>query len=239
MNRCKLLGIQVDSISEEDVYDRVVDLSDTNKARQVILLDTYLLMKARFNKDLRNIINAADLVLPISLGIKFGLSFFNKKVEIFNYFSFAIRLLSHFTEKSKNIYILGGSKNIIEKAEKNVKQSFPGIKLMGKYHTKYKKDFEPKLLTAIQKTSPALVLISMNRPKQEKWIAKHSHQFPEGVFIGVENFVEILGGRKASPAQNTNQSLMFSFKKILKRPLFIFDYFIYIFLLFIYKLFNL
>ena len=238
VERLKLIGVNVDSISEEEVYERILRLSEMGKPAQIVLLDTALLIKARLNKELLNCINSSDLVLPVSAGVRNGLRFFNHKVHIFNYFYFTIRLLSFFTDHKKIVYMLGGSKKIIDKAEKNVKQSFPGIKLMGKYHTQYKKDFEPKLITAIRKIEPALVVVSMKRPKQEKWIAAKKAKLNQGVFLGVENFVDILGGKLLSPSDRIVHSTLASCKKIFKKPLRIFDYILYFNILIVYKLFK-
>jgi N-acetylglucosaminyldiphosphoundecaprenol N-acetyl-beta-D-mannosaminyltransferase len=240
MKRFRLLGINVDSIAEEEVYGKILSLSEKDAPSQIILLDTYLLMKAKFNKELQNMINSADMVLPISPGIRFGLKFFKNKVEkIYNFFYFTIRLLTFLTEEKKNIYILGGKKNNINKAEKNIRDSFPGIRLLGKYSIDYKKDFEEKLISAIQKVSPSLVLVSMKRPKQEKWIYQKKNKFNRTVFIGVERFVNILGGKELSPNDKLLNSGAYSINKLIKRPFSIFYYISYIILLCIYKIFRL
>jgi N-acetylglucosaminyldiphosphoundecaprenol N-acetyl-beta-D-mannosaminyltransferase len=240
MKRYKLLGLNVDSISEEEVYNKIISLSEKESSSQIILMDTYLLMKAKFNKELFNIINSADLVLPISPGIKFGLGFFKHKIEkIYNFFYFTIRMLTFLTDEKKNIYILGGKKNNINKAEKNIRDSFPGIRLMGKYSIDYKKEFEEKLISAIQKVSPSLVLVSMKRPKQEKWIFQKKNKFKHAVFIGVERFVNILGGKELSPDDKLLNSKAYGINKLIKRPFSLFYYIAYLILLCIYKIFRL
>jgi N-acetylglucosaminyldiphosphoundecaprenol N-acetyl-beta-D-mannosaminyltransferase len=240
MRRFKLLGINVDSISESEIYEKIISLSEKDNSSQIIMLDTFLLIKAKFNRELHNIINSADLVLPISPGIKFGLAFFKIKLEkVYNFFYLTIRLLTFLTDEKKNIYILGGKKKSINKAEKNIRDSFPGIRLMGKYSVDYKKDFEDKLISAIQKVSPSLVLVSMKRPKQEKWIFSKKAKFKKSVFIGVERFINILGGKELSPNDKLLQSGTYSINKLIKRPFRIFYYIIYLVLLLIYKIFKL
>ena len=83
MKRCKLLGINIDSIGPDEVYDKILKLTEYDRPTRVVLLDTYLLMKAQFNKNLFNMINSADIVLPISHGIRLGLKFFKKKLKKF------------------------------------------------------------------------------------------------------------------------------------------------------------
>ncbi len=235
MTNLKLLGINVDSIKEEEIYDYILLLANQDRPVQIVLLDTYLLMKAKFNKELENIINSSELVIPISKGIQFGLKFLKKKADqVYNYFNFIIRLLAHFTDFKKNIYILGGNEKSIVRAEKNIKSSFPGIRLMGRYHIKYKKDFEKDLITAMQKTSSSLIIVSMNRPKQEKWIASKISGFKKGVFIGVENFVDIIGSRSSSE-KNINKN-SYRGKIIARNPFRIFYYIFYLILLIIAKI---
>ncbi|MBP7553731.1 MAG: WecB/TagA/CpsF family glycosyltransferase, partial [Spirochaetes bacterium] len=145
--RFKLLGVNVDSLSEAEIHERTAKLSIEKRTSQIILLDTYLLMKAQFSKELKNIINSCDMVIPISGGIKFGLKFFKVKLDnVYNFFSFIIRLVTYLTEYNKNIYLLGGTERSIVRAEKNIRGSFPGIRLMGRFHVKYRKEFESNLI---------------------------------------------------------------------------------------------
>lgn len=197
MARYSLLGINVDLLSEEEIFNQVRELSKTDKSQQIILLDSYMLMKAKFDKNLANIINSAALVIPISKGIVSGLKFVcGVKGEYHYHYNLIIRLLTFLTDFNENIYILGGKKEaVIRRVESRIKSSFPGIRLMGTYHFGYKKSFEKDLLTAMKKSAPALILVSNSRPKQELWIAKNKKFFPKGVFIGVENFVNIIGSK--------------------------------------------
>jgi len=238
--RYKLLGLNVDNISDSEVYEKILELSKLERPSQVILLDTFLLMRAKFSRELSDIINQADLVLPISPGVKFGLNFLKRKTDkVYNYFNFTIRLLTYLTEDKKNIYILGGHKKYSEIIEKHIRDSFPGIRLMGRYWINYKKDFEPKLITAMQKVDPSLILISMARPKQEKWIYSRKKHFKSGVFLGVTNFADILIGKKKSPKDKKIQSTGYGMTRMFKNPLRVFYYFYYFILLLIYKIFRL
>ncbi len=240
MEKYRLLGVNVNSVSPEEAYKYILELSQLDKASHVVFLDTYLLMKAQFNRELYNYINTASLVIPISSGIKIGLKFLNRKIEkVYNYFNFIINLLINFTEKKEFIYILGGDKIIIEKAERNIRDSFPGIRLVGRFHIDYKKEFEKDLITAIQKASPALVLVSKKSPNQEKWIYKKKHNFKKGVFLGVKDFIEIVGGKKKSPTDVIVNSGFFGFINFIKNPFKVFRlfyYILYVFLLLLNKI---
>lgn len=240
MQKFKLLGVNVHSISPEEAYDYVLNSSQLDKTSHIVFLDTYLLIKSQFNKELFNFINNASLVIPISPGIKIGLKFLNRKLEkVYNYFNFIINLLIKYTDKKEFIYILGGNRSIIEKAERNIRDSYPGIRLVGRFHIDYKKDFEKDLITAIQKASPALILVGKKSPSQEKWIYKKEHYFKKGVFLGVKDFFEIVGGKKKSPTDEMVQSGFYRLFNLFKNPfrLFrIFYYIIYIFLLLLSKI---
>jgi|GEM_PF-1300564 len=228
MKRYYLLGIPVDSIGTEEVYDKILQLSEQNKPSRVVLLDTYLLMKAQFSKELFGIIKSADLVLPISAGVRFGLKFLNKSLDkVYNYYNFLITLLLHFTEKNKFIYVLGGKNKLLQKINNNLRDSFPGIRIVGNYHCNYKKNFEHNLMTSLKKSSASLVLVGNSSPKQEKWIFRRISQFNQGVFIGVGDFVNIVGGKGASPSDKSIQSGFHGVKKLLKNPLKIYRLFYY------------
>ena len=239
MKRYKLLGVNIDSISLNEVYKKISGLTGLARPAHVILLDTYLLMRAQFDKELFQLINSADLVLPVSFGLKFGLDFLKIKTErVYNYFNFLINLLLHFTEDGKFIYILGGKKEVIKKADKNIKDSFPGIRLVGRFHSQYKKEFEDDLITAIRKACPALVLVGTRSPEQEKWIYKKRSDFDTGVFIGVGDFINIIGGKGNSPSERSIQSGLYGIKKLFKSPFRVSYYFLYFIFLLYSKIFK-
>lgn len=239
MKRYKLIGINVDSISPDEVYQYILRLSELGKPCHVVLLDTYLIAKARLNKKLRAVINSADLVIPVTIGIKYGLKFFNIKVaKVYNYFQFLINLLLHFTDEKKFIYVLGGKKKLIEKVDRNIKDSYPGIRLVGRYHGQYKKDFEKDLLTAIKKASPALFLYGGKSPKQEKWIFSRKNNFKNCVIIGVGNFINIVGGKSKAPNDMILFSKFLCFMRVFKTPFRFMNFIFFLFALLYYKLFK-
>lgn len=236
MKRYKLLGINIDQIEQEELYSYILKLSEDEKPHHIVLLDTYLLVKALFNKQLHDYINSASLVLPISRGISFGVSFLKLGVKkIYNYYNFVIGLLLYFCDYERFIYILGGKKKNIEKLDKNIKDSFPGIRLVGRYHGQYKKSFEKDLLLAIKKTCPSLILVGLPPIKQEFWIAINRHKFNKGVFVGVGEFVNIVSERGNSESFK-NRAREYKISRKYKNPLRFLYYVIYVLLLILSKI---
>lgn len=240
MTRHKLLGVNVDILDEEEMYERILEISDIDRCSQIILLDTTLLMKAKFNKELFNLINSSGLVIPVSKGIRRGLSFISKKkCTVIHPYKFTIHLLSHFTEHNKIVYMIGGTKKVIVKTEKNIKDSFPGIKLMGSHQAHFKKEFEKKLITSIQKISPALLIVSMSRPKEEKWINRNKINFKRGVALGVEGFTDYVGEKMLSPYDRLFHTIGKKITAFFKKPVKFFTNILFVLYLLGYKLFRL
>ena len=248
MPRLKLLGVNVDIMEEDEMMQEIFRLSKQNYHARIVLLNKRLLMSAKFHKELFNIINSADLVIPVSKSIRNGLNFLSKKAysvlpayrqPILTPFSFAIHLLSYFTEIEQSVYLLGGSKKLIKGAEKNVKDSYPGIKLMGVYHTKYKKDFEQKLLTSIYKIAPNLLIISKKNPKAEYWLSKQKEKLPSGVSVIIEDFIYEIGEKIIKPTDRIRYALHKKIKNFFSIPSVIIRHFLFITYLFNYKIFNL
>lgn len=236
MRRVKLFGINIDCTEKEEIYPYLLKISEDSKPHHIVLLDTYLLMRALFNNELKTFINSAALVVPVSKGIRFGLSFLKINFKAtYNYFSFIIGLLLYFCEHERFIYILGGKKKNMEKLEKNIKDSFPGIRLVGRYHVQYKKSFEKDLLTAIKKTTPSLVLIGMKPIKQERWIATNINKFNKGIFVGVGEFVNIVSGDIYSYRKKNKE---YKINRKYKNPFRFFYYILYVILLLFAKIFK-
>ena len=100
-------------------------------------------------------------MLPVSRSVVRGARFLGRGLaSLFNPFEFVIRTLS-LIEKSKGaVYLLGARKRTLEAAEENLRGSFHGIRVVGRYFGFYSKKIEASIVTAIKKSAPHLLLVA-------------------------------------------------------------------------------
>ncbi|MCL1818080.1 MAG: WecB/TagA/CpsF family glycosyltransferase, partial [Spirochaetaceae bacterium] len=159
IERITVTGIPVDRLPDEAFEEAILSLAEGKEVRQIVFLSLWNLMRARRDKEFRRTVERA-LVIPISLGILRGAKFLKKTVpERYMPFDFMIRLFAILEARGQSLYILGCRPRELGSIEQNLRQTFPGLKIVGRYTGHYPKSKEKDICTAIKKASPCCVVI--------------------------------------------------------------------------------
>lgn len=245
------LKVPIDILPPEN-FSQVIDsllpsAEDTGNpsqanGRDIVLLSLSDLLRARRKGEYRNYVQNAALVIPISKSIVSGVRFLTKK-KIFRYmpFNFAINLLSVLEKNEQSLYLLGGKSNILSKAERNIRSTFPHIGIVGRHDAAIKKREEPGITEAIRKASPALLLAGKGIRGKELWIPRNSSRISPGFRLWCSDLFEVFAKKKRHPSNAVFERGLESLVFFLQNPLRFFrilPYFRYKALLLIYKIFK-
>lgn len=195
--RIRFLKVPVDNIDRENLSHYLENLLKAGGRHQIVLLSTKKLFKARRNRDFMRCLNEAALVLPVSSGITKGLKFQKKgNITRYNPYELIIQIFMVVEKLRKTAYLLGGHPEDLKEAEKNLKISFPNLKIFGRFAGYFKKDVEDNVVLAIKKSAPALLFVGRGIKGSEVWITEHKNQFNDGLYIYADNFLEVFAGRE-------------------------------------------
>ena len=201
VNRIVVLGVPID-ILPEDRIDDIVSLLDDGKNHQIVLLSLWDLMRARRSEEFRGMVAGASLVLPISLSIVHGARFLRKPEPVrYMPFDFAVRLLGALERRGRSVYLLGSSRTVIQKAEANIKTTFPGLRVVGRYSGRYPKQVEPSIIEAVRKATPSLLLVGAGTPGRERWIPRNLSNFDSGLYLWCSDLFEVFAKRRHKPSR--------------------------------------
>jgi len=241
-DRVKLLNIPVDIVNHEQLGQLVYDLLAMEKEHNIVLLSLWDLLKARRNSEYKNYLLRASLVIPISKSIVSGLRFLSgKKAVRYMPFDFVVSLLSILEKREFSTYLLGSKKRVLMKTEKNLRQTFPRLRIVGRYTGFFKRHEEATLVEAIRKASPSLLLVGRGVRGKEQWITRNSNILGNGLRLWCSDLFDVFAEKKKYPSRATFEKglewVFYCFHNPLK--IFrVFQYIYYILLLVIYKLFN-
>ena len=239
--RVKLLKVPVDIVAPDQLEDLVYDLLAEGKEQNIVLLSIWDLLRARRNNEYRNYVMKAALVIPISKSIISGISFLSGKTAVrYMPFEFAVSLLTILEKRELSSYLLGGKKWILLKTEKNVRQTFPKLRVVGRFAGEFRRQEEATIIEAIRKASPSLLLVGKGVRGEERWIAKNSASLGNGLRLWCSDLFEVFAERKKHPSKVIFdyglEWIGYCFQKPLKFFR-IFPFIYYKLLLVIYKLF--
>ena len=195
--RIEILGVPVDVVRPENMEKLLFSLHEQAGIKQIIFLSIWDLLKARRNATYMNCLKNSALVLPTSKSIIKGAKFLKLSVpERYNPFSTIISFMTSLETRYKSIYLLGGHKGSLMDSEKNIRSTYPGLQIVGRYVGYFPKSVEKNVISAIYKANPSLVLVSDGIKKGEKWIYDRRNQFGSSIFVYNKDILNIFSLRK-------------------------------------------
>ena len=239
--RISLLKVPIDIIAPENLSDVVYDLLKEKKEHNIVLLSLWDLLRARGNGDYRYYVARASLVIPISKSLIGGIKFLTgKKAHRYMPFDFIISMLTTLENRELSCYLLGGKTRVLLKTEKNIRQTFPKLHIVGRFTGYFKKNDEPTIIKAIKKSSPSLLLVGKGVRGGERWISKNNLSLGHGMRLWCSDIFDVFAEKKKHPSRSSFIRGLDWLGHCFQSPwkfLRIFPYIGYNFLLLFYKLF--
>ncbi|MEE1166596.1 MAG: WecB/TagA/CpsF family glycosyltransferase [Treponema sp.] len=238
IQRIVVAGVPMHVLPREDIEMEILELLAKPGTKQIVFLSVWGFLRARHKGDFRNCVLNADLVLPISKSLIKAALFLKRPVPVrYNPFSIVIEFLSILDSHFKSIYLLGSRNQTLHTAERNVRDTFPSLKILGRYQGYYPKNAEGNIIQAIYKASPAMVLISDGIKEKDTWVYRRRNQFSSSIFLYYKDCFGIFSKRIHRVSEKTFDRGHEIWHAILRNPLKIFLVFPFIHFLFI-LLFN-
>lgn len=202
--RIELLGVPVDVVKPENMENLLFQLHEQAGIKQIIFVSVWDILKAKRNANYMNCLKNAALVLPTSKSIVKGAKFLKLPIpERYNPFTTIISFMTSLETRYKSLYLLGGHKGSLMDSERNIRSTYPGLQIVGRYVGYFPKSVEPDVISAIYKSNPSLVLVSDGIKKGEKWIYDHRNKFASSIFIYNKDILNIFSLRKKRVSKET------------------------------------
>lgn len=183
-----LQGINIDTLK----LDEAVEYAFENRG-QAVTLNPEMIMSANKNRDFKNILQNAQLVIPDGIGVKLGLEILGKKnINRIAGIEFAHSMIKKFASEKLPVALIGAKKEIIETTCDNLKKEFEGLNIVYSQNG-YFTDKE-KVKTDLINSGAKLVLVALGSPKQEEFIFETKSHMPQTLFIGVGGSFDVWAG---------------------------------------------
>ena len=240
VKRISLLNVPLDILKPEDLEDVVRAMFSDGRNHQIILLSLWDLLRARRNGEYRTMVKGASLVLPISRSLTRGARFL-KRGEPVRYmpFDFTIRVLNVLERWNRSVYLLGSSRRNLSLAEDNIRATYPGIRVVGRYPGRYPNQVEQSIIQSIRKATPTLLLVGRGIPGGERWIPRGLKHFNAGIYLWCSDLFDVFAEKSVKPSRRLFDHGMEWIPYTLRRPwriLRVFPFLRYAFLLLWYRI---
>jgi N-acetylglucosaminyldiphosphoundecaprenol N-acetyl-beta-D-mannosaminyltransferase len=217
-NLVTVLGIDFVNHGFDQVVNDLLSTIQSKRKSFIVTANPEIVMYAHEHPDYKNIIQAADMVVPDGYGIILASKILGHPImERVAGYDLTVRLLELGSEKKLKIYLLGGREETNQKAVANIQSNYPQIQIVGRHHGFF--DWEKNTVTAeIKAANPDIVFVALGVPRQEQWIAKNLDQFSSGLFMGVGGSIDVLAGEVQRAPRIWQQMNLEWFYRLISQP---------------------
>lgn len=192
-----LLGMKVHRVNRAETARILQRFIDSGEPHLVVTADASGHVIASQDPEFLRIVNNADLVTPDSTGVLWAAKRLGTPLqERVSGVELAEELCRESARRGYGVYFYGAAPGVAEEAAETMRQRYPGCNIVGTADGfQNSPEQQAALLRDIQQKRPAVLLVAMGIPKQEKWIVQHLEQIRVPVCIGVGGTLDVFSGR--------------------------------------------
>lgn len=153
-------------------------------------------MLAATDQNYSAIVNAADLVVPDTIGIVYAAKLLGTPVaERVAGIELAEAVCEDCARAGLPVFLLGAGPGVAAGAAAALRQRFPGLIVGGVQDGYFKEEETAAILAQIRASGTRVLLVALGFPKQEQWIRRHLDDLPGVVCMGVGGSFDVWAGR--------------------------------------------
>jgi len=201
-----IFGVRLDELETVDQLRSVTTgFLDGDRTFRIFTPNPEILLRAHRDAAYADVLRSADLALPDGTGVTLVQTLRDRRslrrwpgVEI------AAFLVGLAAERGETVAFVGGAPDVAERAAARWR-TLPGLKVVvagagvevDEDGSARPAERDDEMVDAIRSAAPAIVLVGLGSPKQERWIARHADAFPSvRIMIGVGGAFDMWAGSK-------------------------------------------
>lgn len=214
-----ILGVNVDKLTFGETLEKATGLLKSEGASAIFTPNPEIVMMAKEEPEMRDILNSADICTADGIGVVYGSKILGDAVpERVPGFDLACALFERISKTGEGVFLFGAKPGVAEIAKQNIEEKYPGIVVSGTHDGYFKPEDEDRIVEEINASGAKLLLVCLGAPKQEKWIAKYKNRLEVALCMGVGGTLDVLAGTaKRAPEIFIKLNLEWAYR-ILKNP---------------------
>ena len=193
-----ILGCRVDSLDAAAAVDRISGWIRERRPAHVVTFGAEMAVLAARDERYRDTINAADLVVPDTIGVIWASRMLGRPlpgrvagIELVE------AVLAANAARGVRVFVLGAGAGAAESAAQSLATRFPGVVIAGMHHGFFAADHDEDVSRLVRSANANLVVVALGFPNQEYWIRENLNSIGGAVCIGVGGAVDVWAGRAA------------------------------------------
>lgn len=193
LSKLDILGVGFDSLTMDEAVARTIELIESKQTSFVVTPNAEIAYECLKNKDICNIINRSDLVVPDGAGVVLASRIVKNPVkQKVAGVELAEALLGELAKRGKRLFLLGAKPGVAQRAAMKMISMAPGLIVCGTQDGYFKTDKDA--IDAINEARPDLVFVCLGAPKQEIWMHAHAKDIVPCTMMGLGGTLDIFAG---------------------------------------------
>lgn len=197
--RRSILGVPVDDLHPVELAELIRRMSRSSR-HQIVTVNPEIIMEARANPALCDVIHHADISLPDGFGVILAGRYLGQPINHrFTGVQLMLDLAQSAAKSGRSIYLLGGLRGVAQTAAAELRKKYPDLKIAGA-ETELRwwgwRLDDRTLRQKINRAKPDYLFVAFGAPKQELWIARNLPRLPNvKIAVGVGGTFDMLARR--------------------------------------------
>jgi N-acetylglucosaminyldiphosphoundecaprenol N-acetyl-beta-D-mannosaminyltransferase len=204
--KCSVVGVGISATSYEEVVGCCAGWIAERRlgaaspmARYVCVTSVHGVIAARDDRDVREILNQADIATPDGMPLVWALRSFGVRGQQRVYGpTLMLRLCEDAERRGHRVFLYGGSEESLRELRRRLLLRFPKLIIAG-CHAPPFRPLTPSesedVNRSIRESGADLVFVGISTPKQERWMRERREILPGVVMVGVGAAFDFHSGR--------------------------------------------
>lgn len=190
-----VLGVKIHAVTREEAVAILEGYIKSHTPHFIATANAEMVMFAQKDRELANILNAADLIVPDGAGVVWAARHqgFHVPERVTGY-DLTQSLLYKASIHGYRVFMFGAAPEVILAAKRKTESLYPGIHIVGSHHGFFSAADEDRIIDQIRNAAPDVLLVALGVPKQEKWLYRNFHKLQVSVCMGVGGSFDVMAG---------------------------------------------
>lgn len=217
--KVEIVGVMIDRVTMSEAVRKLSGFLQGERCNMVFTPNSEILMDAVKDRELEDILNKGQLVVPDGIGVVIASKFYGTPLEErVAGFDLMSRLFVLADERKSKIFMLGGKEGVAQEAAEKLKLRFPGLEVVGIRNGYFDSGDEAAIIDEINKSGADILLAALGAPKQEKFIFRHHDALKVKIAMGVGGSLDVLAGRAQRAPDFYQKAGLEWFYRLIKEP---------------------
>jgi len=194
--KVRIYGVPISKMSMDQTVAYLTNVIEQRQPHQVITANPIMVMAAQDDPAYLSMMQRAELIVPDGTGVVWAAKYVGEPVvERVPGYDLIHELMKVGESRSWKVYLLGASNEVIQAAAEKLRNTYPGIKLVGVRDGYFKDEQDAEVIQDIVDAAPDILLVGRSAANQEPWIGKYKQQIGVPVMMGVGGSFDVLSGK--------------------------------------------